>query len=987
MDFAKKLLPKTTKERKNGPFRTSLRTNKQSQPGTSSSQKNSIIASSDSSTQNSSTSVSVSSSSSSISTAASNSVKPPANGTTATTTITSNPATPTSALTATKKDSSKVTPANPPRVTQPKPKQKPPVPIHRFKDFDSSNVAVVEESPKDIQVIPQASPTIAPLSPSLVPLHPCVTSSSIASSVTFLTTSEIPAHPPLSPNLSILTRRRRSIPSIGAQLPVLETLESNPSSSTESSSSPHSSATSVHDSTIEDERDKRTPTTPLLNQQTQPRNNETSHTLSKTFQHYETPDSVSNDTMTHHHLDRPLVPASSVLPSAEKRSGRKSGDRKPFQLPHYKPIHTQSNDSIFSREDSHHLDAFYIPGLIQPQLSQPNSPAPQSFAETSAVDSRSSKPYRTKSVGVGSPQKSQGLNQRSRSSSLGNHQPFFNPEIVSSSQSSVLTPTTSQSNNFQSPGSPNLQRLATVRARNKALEKRNQSSTRSEDKSDSNTKKIIRFSGFRNLAMIVMVVGNIRLVVENYLKYGIRDTFEKASGISDKDLRLAALITLSIPCHLFISLLIEKLASRIGLSTPVEPIMNEKTAEKSKKKKEDDTTYTKIAKKIIPIIPKPRLRHYWRLFATLHIINIVLCLAVTSYTVYYHIWNPAVGTVCQIHALVVCLKTASYALTNRDLRDATVINRRRELAIAMQQTASTSSSDSSDHYSDRSSFSIDSNEYPYVVVPDMYISQQYPKNLTISNLVYFWWAPTLVYQPVYPRTPVIRWRFVARQAAELATCIVFMVLLTGQYAVPILENSLSHVQDMNFILMLERLMKLATVSIVIWLLGFFALFQSFLNILAELTRFADRDFYQDWWNSGSLGTYWKLWNKPVSNYFRRHLYVPMLKRGWSQFVSSFVVFFVSAVLHEVLVGFPTHSIVGVAFLSMILQIPLVLVTQPLEKMRGPGTTIGNCVFWLSFFLGQPLGVLVYYFAFNVKNNPKAVMEAAATASKSTLPVF
>lgn len=128
--------------------------------------------------------------------------------------------------------------------------------------------------------------------------------------------------------------------------------------------------------------------------------------------------------MTHHHLDRPLVPASSVLPSAEKRSGRKSGDRKPFQLPHYKPIHTQSNDSIFSREDSHHLDAFYIPGLIQPQLSQPNSPAPQSFAETSAVDSRSSKPYRTKLLGW-VPQKSQGLNQRSRSSSLGNHQPFL----------------------------------------------------------------------------------------------------------------------------------------------------------------------------------------------------------------------------------------------------------------------------------------------------------------------------------------------------------------------------------------------------------------------------------------------------------------------------------------------------------------------------------------------------------------------------------
>ena len=45
---------------------------------------------------------------------------------------------------------------------------------------------------------------------------------------------------------------------------------------------------------------------------------------------------------------------------------------------------------------------------------------------------------------------------------------------------------------------------------------------------------------------------------------------------------------------------------------------------------------------------------------------------------------------------------------------------------------------------------------------------------------------------------------------------------------------------------LERLLKLSTISLVIWLAGFFALFQSFLNALAEVTRFGDREFYEAW---------------------------------------------------------------------------------------------------------------------------------------------
>ncbi|CAG8634048.1 13046_t:CDS:2, partial [Ambispora leptoticha] len=164
----------------------------------------------------------------------------------------------------------------------------------------------------------------------------------------------------------------------------------------------------------------------------------------------------------------------------------------------------------------------------------------------------------------------------------------------------------------------------------------------------------------------------------------------------------------------------------------------------------------------------------------------------------------------------------------------------------------------------------------------------------------------------------------------------------------------------------ERLLKLSTTSLAIWLLMFYALFHSFLNALAEVLRFGDRTFYLAWWNSGSLATYWRLWNRPVYQWFKRHVYAPLVDNGMSPRMASLVVFTLSAAFHEFLIGIPTHSLMGFAFLGMMTQIPLIEITKPLEKWRGKGTAFGNVIFWMSFCLvGQPAATLLYYYQWNM----------------------
>lgn len=267
----------------------------------------------------------------------------------------------------------------------------------------------------------------------------------------------------------------------------------------------------------------------------------------------------------------------------------------------------------------------------------------------------------------------------------------------------------------------------------------------------------------------------------------------------------------------------------------------------------------------------------WNIVRGLHSLNATAALMLTSWAVYFHIYHPLIGTITEMHVIIVYMKIASYALTNRDLRHAFLHPIKGELAT----------------------------------MPEIYAVCPYPANITMSNLVYFWWAPTLVYQPVYPRSPgPIRWLFVLKRAGEAVGLSVFIWFCSEQYAAPVLMNSLGTMGSLDLVGITERLLKLSTISLVIWLAGFFALFQSALNALAEVMRFGDRAFYDDWWNSASLGEYWRLWNKPVYQFMKRHVYSPLVARGYKMGQASIAVFFVSAILHELLVGVPTHNVIG-----------------------------------------------------------------------------
>jgi diacylglycerol O-acyltransferase-1 len=414
---------------------------------------------------------------------------------------------------------------------------------------------------------------------------------------------------------------------------------------------------------------------------------------------------------------------------------------------------------------------------------------------------------------------------------------------------------------------------------------------------------------------LVLVVSNFRLMIENFKKYGILVTLS-GSSIRPVDWRWTAVLYFLTPCHLFAAYLIELSAAKAAKEV--------RAQEKKKEDKLDAKQHEEIEKAVM---------WTWRRIALTHGANATAMLLFATYVVYYKIHNPGLGVFTELHSVVVWLKVCSYAFTNRDLRQAMLNND--------PGTAS---------------------------LPVLYKTCPYPNNITFKNLSYFWWAPTLVYQPVYPMNKTRRWDFIVKRMAEFFLLCVVIWVTSAQYAVPLLQNSLGDISRLNLINVLERVLKLSTISLVCWLAGFFALFQSFLNGLAEIVYFADREFYSDWWNVSDIRTYWTSWNKPVTHFMKRHIYAPMIGRGVPPTIAQIITFLFSGFLHELLVGVPTHNILGVAFWGMVGQLPLIFLTDPFRKLKGQNAKlIGNLIFWFSFCVfGQPIAAIAYFFAWQAK---------------------
>ncbi|KAH3909228.1 O-acyltransferase [Parastagonospora nodorum] len=237
----------------------------------------------------------------------------------------------------------------------------------------------------------------------------------------------------------------------------------------------------------------------------------------------------------------------------------------------------------------------------------------------------------------------------------------------------------------------------------------------------------------------------------------------------------------------------------------------------------------------------------------------------------------------------------------------------------------------------------------------------YPENLTVYNYIDFLFCPTLCYEIEYPRTSHIRWMEVFYKTLAVFGCIFLMVITSEEFILPVLDASAARLHHadgaLDFTLIVaETVGRLLFPFMITFLLVFLVIFEYVLGAFAELTCFADRQFYADWWNSCDWLEFSREWNKPVHHFFRRHVYSAS-KNHMSRPVATTITFLISALAHELVMGCITRKFRGYGFFAMMLQMPIVMV-QRSKWVRGR-TLLNNVLFWCSMILGLSMMCALY----------------------------
>ncbi|XP_011137917.1 diacylglycerol O-acyltransferase 1 [Harpegnathos saltator] len=437
------------------------------------------------------------------------------------------------------------------------------------------------------------------------------------------------------------------------------------------------------------------------------------------------------------------------------------------------------------------------------------------------------------------------------------------------------------------------------------------------------------FTGFVNWGFLLLSIGGIRLLLENFIKYGIRvdprQWFLFLSGRSNGSEEYPSLLLIfysTVPVAL--CLLIEK-----GLSVDI-------------------------------IAHGPGM--------VFHVVNLVVMVLMPMVVI--HVKDSGFSLfgamyVCMLYAILF-LKLWSYVQVNMwcrlSIRANAAQGRIRRRSLSYNNLRSSGVKQNGDVID---SLKNGTNGRGSSLV-------QYPDNLNFADLYYFIFAPTLCYELNFPRTQRTRKRFLIKRIVEVVVGLQVVMALFQQWMIPSVKNSLIPFSNMDVAKASERLLKLAIPNHLVWLCFFYLAFHSFLNLMGELLHFADRNFYCDWWNANNIDTFWRTWNMPVHRWAVRHLYIPIVEMGYSKTTASVTVFFISAFFHEYLVSVPLKTFKIWAFMGMMGQIPLSVLSKMAERYLG--ARYGNIVVWASLIIGQPLCIMMYYHDYVVTHFGESLIE-------------
>ncbi|KAK4100132.1 hypothetical protein N658DRAFT_508085 [Parathielavia hyrcaniae] len=244
----------------------------------------------------------------------------------------------------------------------------------------------------------------------------------------------------------------------------------------------------------------------------------------------------------------------------------------------------------------------------------------------------------------------------------------------------------------------------------------------------------------------------------------------------------------------------------------------------------------------------------------------------------------------------------------------------------------------------------------------------YPANLTWANYADYICCPTLCYEIEYPRADKIDWKNLISKVIAIFGCIFLLTVISEEFILPALVDASQRLDPSTrpadsplatadvLLILAETMSWLLFPFMLTFLLVFLVIFEYVLGACAEITHFADRQFYSDWWNSTDWMEFSREWNTPVYSFLRRHVYSAS-RPHIGKANATVITFLISAFGHEIVMACITKKLRGYGFVCQMSQLPIVML-QRTRWVRGK-KTLNNVCFWCSMIMGLSLICSLY----------------------------
>ena len=266
--------------------------------------------------------------------------------------------------------------------------------------------------------------------------------------------------------------------------------------------------------------------------------------------------------------------------------------------------------------------------------------------------------------------------------------------------------------------------------------------------------------------------------------------------------------------------------------------------------------------------------------------------------------------------------------------------------------------------------------------PPEHILAKYPGNLTLANLYYFMVSPTLCYDFNYPRTKCVKWGRVMHCMFELVVCIMVCATIINELFFPAstelkraLHSTTYEWTWLGAIDFTNNLLQISCYCLAVWFIMWYAVNHTYLNIIGELTRFADRLFYGDWWNSRNMDYFWRTWCYPIHTWMIRHLLSLIRGFGVSEPVAHFCCFLFTAVVLETVIIASFRLLWLRISVTLLMQILICKVFRMFEKNVSP--FFANILFWITKAILVTWLFITYHHYYILISSPETAISVDA----------